>query len=91
MVDGKTIFNYQGHEVVFSYTAECPKEFSAKGMKYHPVFDKLESKADAIQMLQKIRKDVEKTWKGRYFEYSSYILKIDHNKYELTYKCYIIL
>ena len=91
MVDGKPIFNYQGHEVVFSYTAECPKEFSAKSMKYHPVFDKLESKADAVQMLQKIRKDVEKTWKGQYFEYSSYILKISPNEYKLTYKCYIIL
>lgn len=91
MADGAIpIYNYQGHEVVFSHTAECPKKFCATGMKYHPVFTDLRSYTDALEMLKKVRKDVEATWKGRYFEYCSYILKISPDEYELTYKCYIL-
>lgn len=90
MADGTIpIYNYQGYKVVYSHSAECPKEYSAKGMKYHPVFDNLHSYTAAIQKLKKVRAEVEAIWSGRYFEYSSYILEISPHEYELTFKCYI--
>ena len=83
--------NYQGYEVVYSHMANCPKEYSAQGMKYCPVFDNLTSLTAAIQQLNKIRRDLkESKHLNNFFEYSAYVLKINDHTFELHYKAYIL-
>ena len=83
--------NYQGYEVVYSHTAECPKDYVAQGMKYCPVFDDLTSYTAAMQKLNKIRRDLkESTYLNKFFEYCAYVLKINDHTFELHYKAYIL-
>ena len=84
--------NYQGYEVMYSHNDECPNEYKEKGVKYNPVFDDLGSFSAAMQKLDSVRKSLKNTkWCRQHFEYSSYILKINPHKFELHFKCYIIL
>ena len=82
------VFNYEGHEVVYSYSADCPKEFKTDPKKYMPVFDNITSKDAALRKLSDLRKQIRESKSLIFFEYSSYILKISERHYRLTFKCY---
>ena len=82
--------NYNGHEVVYSHTADCPREYQSCNCKYHPVFDNIESLALAMKKLESLREDIKRVIGMKFFEYSSYILKIGPKNYSLTFKCYIL-
>ena len=86
----KKLYNYNGHEVVYSFSADCPKEFKSCNCKYNPVFDNIESLAKAMEKLDSLREQIKQVKGMRFFEYSSYILKISHKNYSLTFKCYVI-